>query len=91
MVWRRLLAVDELMSNNTCILVQSGSSDFYNDDWSGHGSLVDLFPDCPAQPLRLQDVFVAGEWQTHLFSSHILDFVKDFKFSFYSQAPDRRV
>lgn len=92
LIYRRLAAVDQVMNANSRVLVSDGSSSFIYANWSGEGSLVQLFPDlfstCP--DVKLCDLFVDGGWRLQDLPAPVADFVAAYRFEF-SSSPDRLI
>lgn len=62
-VYSRIKQVDDIMVQNTFFRIRNGSSFFLIDNWSGCGSLLQLFhlQDCDAfLSLRVQDLIIDG-------------------------------
>lgn len=84
---RRLLAVDQIMKENTRILVRDGSCSFLMDNWSGQGSIADLFDVSHFMHLHvaLRDLFGENGWDPSL-PDELIPFVSQFSFSFSDES-----
>lgn len=71
----RIAKVDDLMLENTRIMICEGNSSFWTDNWTGTGCLVDLFPDVEPISGLVRDFYGPGGWKLDLLPIRVASFL----------------